>query len=132
MLYGIGRLPGEAGLVLILLVIMYRTYRSPWDFIAAALLALLVFSVLLGNSALTRLLDNPLSGFLGKISYGIYLNQCFFLHLYGPVLRVRGYWRTAALFLLLNILLSILTCRLSQSIAVRTGRLFRSLGQEQR
>lgn len=123
---------GEAGLVLILLAIMYRTYRSPWDFIAAALLALLVFSVLLGNSALTRLLDNPLSGFLGKISYGIYLNQCFFLHLYGPVLQVRGYWRTAALFLLLNILLSILTCRLSQAIAAQTGRLFRSLGQEQR
>lgn len=118
----------ETGLLLVLLALMYRTYRSPWDFLAVALLALLVLSVLLGNSLLTRLLDNPLSDFLGKISYGVYLNQCFFLHLYGPVFPVRSYWRSAAVFLLLNVLMSILTLPLSQALAGLVRRLLRPRG----
>ena len=117
----------EAGLLAALLLLMYRTYRSLWDFTVTALLALLVLSVQLGNSLLTRLLDNPVSGFLGKISYGIYLNQCFFLHLYGPVFPVRNYWRSAAVFLVLNLLLSIPTYFLSQFLAALAGRLFRRL-----
>lgn len=122
----------EAGLLLVLLLLMYRTYRSPWDFIATALLALLALSVLLGNSLLTRLLDNPVSGFLGKISYGVYLNQCFFLHLYGPVIPVRSYWRSAAAFLLLNILLSVFTLWLSQCLAALMARFLRFLSQSPR
>ena len=96
------------------------------------LLALLALSVLLGNSLLTRLLDNPVSGFLGKISYGVYLNQCFFLHLYGPVIPVRSYWRSAAAFLLLNILLSVFTLWLSQCLAALMARFLRFLSQSPR
>lgn len=112
----------EAGLLLALLLIMDRTYHSLWDFTAIALLVLLVRSVLLGDSALSRLLDNDLSAFLGRISYGSYLNQCFFLHLFGPVIPVRSYRSAAALFLGLNFLLSILTDRLARALA--------SLGQK--
>lgn len=119
----------ELGLLAALLLLMERTYHSTWDFIVIALLALLIGSVLLGNSLLTRLLDNPASAFLGKISYGIYLNQCFFLHLFGPVFPVQGYWRTAAVFLALNILLSTLTCYLSQALAGLAGRLLRRLSE---
>lgn len=114
----------EAGLLLVLLALMYRTYRSPWDFIAVALLALLVLSVRLELSPLTRLLDNPVSGFLGSISYGFYLNQCFFLHLYGPVIPVHNYWRSALVFLLMNFLLSVCTLYLSRAANVFARRLF--------
>ena len=114
----------EVGLLLALALIINRTYHSPWDFISILPLTLLVSSVFRGNSPLSRLLDNPLSALLGKISYGFYLNQCFFLHLFGPVIPVRSYWPTAVLYLLLNLLLSALTTALCQWLTVRIPPLF--------
>ena len=122
-----GRLPllstlFELTLLAAILLLCWCCSRDERDFLALALLILLLFSVLLGHSGLSRLLDNPLSAFLGQISYGFYLNQCFFLHIFGPVIPVRPYWRTAALFLACNFVLSILTYYLSQGVAALLRR----------
>jgi len=107
----------ELALLAAVLVLCWQGTRDSRDFIALGLLGLLVLSVFLGNSRLSRLLDNPLSDFLGKISYGFYLNQAFFIHLYGDLLPVNGYWRTAAVFLSCNLVLSVASYFLSQKLS---------------
>lgn len=117
-----------AELAILALVVRFtwQVNRDQRDFIVLALLFVLLLSVAMGQSFLTRLLDNPVSGFLGKISYGYYLNQCFFLHLYGSVLRVHeDYWPTACFVLVCNLVLSTVTFYLSQGLTSLLKRLFR-------
>lgn len=116
----------ELAILALVVRFTWQVNRDQRDFIVLALLFVLLLSIAAGQSFLTRLLDNPVSGFLGRISYGYYLNQCFFLHLYGSVLPVHeDYWPTAFFVLVCNLVLSTVTYCLSQGLVSLPGRLTR-------
>lgn len=55
--------------------IVFFVGPSTLDFISVFLMACLIVSLFIGNSYLSRLLDNRVSGYLGKISIAIFLNH---------------------------------------------------------
>ncbi|MCR5138446.1 MAG: acyltransferase family protein [Oscillospiraceae bacterium] len=89
-----------------ILLIMYRTRRSAWDYAAIALLTGFTLLVFLRWGVMSEALDNRLSGFLGSLSYAMYLNQFAVTELTESLLPGLGYWSSAAWRLALLALVS--------------------------
>lgn len=99
----------ESGLLALILYTMFRSRRNVKDFAMVALIALFILCVSLNRSYLDRLFDSRFFGFLGKISYGMYLNQLIFIVLISTYIPGKSFWAAALLLLIANTLFFILT-----------------------
>ncbi len=69
--------------VLLPLLCGYIVWRGHWnflDFIAAFAICALILVTALGQGVVSKLLNNKFSGFLGSITYAVYLNQAVFIY----------------------------------------------------
>ena len=73
------------------------------------LIAAFVLCVSLGKSYVDSFLNTRVSGFLGKISYGMYLNQLIFIVLISTYIPEKPFWPMVLVFLLANTLFSAVT-----------------------
>lgn len=82
------------GVILFIVVAMICFYkcRTVYDFTAVILIAILVMNIMLGSSFVDLALDNRLSDYLGKISYGVYVNQMLFLRIFLLNFSSRSFW----------------------------------------
>lgn len=97
----------EMGLLSIIITVMYRTRRDYKDFVITLLIGVFVLVSLLMRGALSQLLDNRMSLFLGKISLGIYVNQNTFQQFAKVYFPGRPFWIMAAVTLMATIACSI-------------------------
>lgn len=89
----------ESGILIIFFKIVWRGGYTYSDFLIPPLLAVLVISVFCGNSYLSKLLDNGISGLFGRLSYAVYLNQSLLIVLFINYLPGHPYWLAAAAYL---------------------------------
>lgn len=108
-----------------IVAIMWRTRRDAKDFIMIAMIAAFIILIMQNNSYLSKFLNNKISFFLGVISYGLYLNQRFFIVLISTCWPGREYWPMALMFLLANIVFSIFTFNLCSFIIKRIKQMKR-------
>ena len=104
-----------------IMVIIYATRRSAWDYLGILLLCLFTLLVFLKRGKLTKTLDNRFSGFLGSISYAIYLNQFALTELVEPLLPGLGYWTSAVWRFVLLVAVSWLEIRVLEWIKRKTA-----------
>lgn len=99
----------ELGIFALFLRIIYHGGYTHWDFLVLPLMAVFVTSIFLGNSILSRLLNNRLSAYLGKLSYAVYLNQGIFTVI--AIMRFSGYdyWQAAGAYLAAVVVFSVLS-----------------------
>lgn len=109
----------------LIVAIMWRTRRDTKDFIMIVMMAAFIILIMQNNSYLSKLLNNKISVFLGSISYGLYLNQRFFIVLISTLWPARTYWLMASIFLLVNIVFSIFTFNLCSFIIKRINQMKR-------
>lgn len=65
----------EISSIIFLLCIIYRDNMAGYDFICVFFMVIVIGSFLVGNSILSKILNNKFSVYLGKISIAIYLNH---------------------------------------------------------
>ena len=109
----------EVLLLCLTVFIMWRTRRDAKDFIMLAVMAVFIILVMQNDSYLSKLLNNKLSLLLGSISYGMFLNQRFFILLISTYWPDREYWPMALTFLIADILFSILALNFCSFIMKR-------------
>ncbi len=69
--------------ILLPLLCGYIAWRGHWnylDFIGTVAICALVFVTALGKGVVSKMLNNKFSGFLGSITYSMYLNQRVFIY----------------------------------------------------
>lgn len=92
-------------------VICFYKCRTVYDFSAVILIAILVTNIMLGNSFTDSLLNNCLSDYLGKISYGVYVNQMLFLRIFLLTFSSQSFWPVTIAYIVSLTLFSVFsTC----------------------
>ena len=94
------------------------------DFIIPIFFALLLISMCVCDSYLTRLMDNRISAFLGRISYPMFLNQFIVIRPVSALFPGRPFWRVTFLSLLFLMIFSIVTERVVDKLAKGIFNLF--------
>jgi len=97
----------ELGIFALFIRIIYHGGYNSWDFLVPPVMAVFVISIFLGNSFLSRILNNRFSGYLGNLSYAVYLNQGIFTAVF--IMRFSGYdyWGAALAYLAAVVLFSV-------------------------
>lgn len=112
----------EIGLLNVILIIMYRTRRDYKDFVMIFLIGALVLTTLFRCGGLSRLLDNRVSCYLGKISLGVYVNQSVFQQIIKTQFKGYPFWLMTALGLGATVLWSMLITYLWECFSKRYAR----------
>ena len=89
------------------------------DFIVLFLIGLLLVSVFTRSSYLTQMLDHKLFGYLGKISFAIYLNQFIIIHLFEKKFQGYPFWPAAIVMLILVVVFSMFSTWLVDKIVIK-------------
>ena len=95
------------------------------DFIVPFLSAFLLISMYSFRSYPVRILDNRISGLLGRYSYAVYLNQFIFI---GPAIKVvtkQNFWQVSCIMLAGLIIFSVITTELIHAFIVRISQHYR-------
>ena len=105
-------------------LIFYHMFKQQdkRDFIVPALAAVLLVSVFSCRSYLSRLLDNPVSAFLGRISFPMFLNQFIFIRPICKYLKGYPFWRMAALMLIAVFLFSLFSDWLVRTVTEKVRK----------
>ncbi len=116
----------EPVLLAVLTVILYSPPALYRDCAAVVLFALFIVLVMSGTSCFASLLDNPVSGYLGKISYAMYFNEIIFylaIFKYYPAGSGVSFAGMTAIYLVLVILASMLTTLLTEPLSKGLSKL---------
>ena len=95
----------EMLLLFVIILIMYRTRRDYKDYIMIFLLAVFVFFLFAKQGILSKALDNRASGFLGSISYLMYLNQALVINLVPRYLKF-SFWNESLICLVVLLIIA--------------------------
>jgi len=105
----------EMAIVSFIFFIMWRTRRDMKDFVMIVVIAAFVISLVVQKSYLSKALDKPLFGYLGRISYAIYVNQLFIMFVTHKYFSEIPYWPQTMIFLCILILFSAVTNKICDS-----------------
>lgn len=89
----------EVILFILVAIICFYMCRTVYDFTAVILIAVLVLNIMLKGSFIDLALDNPLSDYLGKISYGVYVNQMLFLRIFLLKFSSQPFWPVTVVYI---------------------------------
>lgn len=112
-----------AGWFAVLHHMMFSADRA--DFIVPLLSAFLLISMYSFRSYPVRILDNKISGLLGRYSYAVYLNQFIFL---GQAIRVvtkQNFWQVSCIMLAGLFIFSIISTELISALTERIRHYYR-------
>ena len=118
----------EIFLFIVTLAMMWRTRRDIKDFVMILVLSGLFLCIVSEKSRFSKMLNRPISGYLGKLSYAIYVNQVPFLLLFKNYCSAMhtnelAYWKAATVFLACVVAFSIITTELLGKLQPRVLRL---------
>lgn len=118
----------EIFLFVTVITVMWGTRRDIKDFIMIFILSILVLFAVSEKSGFSNILNNNISSYLGKMSYGIYVNQVPFLFLfkrYFPAMHSSetDYWFFSLLFLVCVFVSSVITTKLNEKLLQRFFKL---------
>ena len=106
--------------------------KNSEDFFTLFLFAVLMISIFNFDSYLTRAFNMPLSGFLGKISFPMYLNQKIFIILAQKYLPGVSFWPVVLCIILVDFILSLCTERLTAFAVPKVAAGCRKLMKEEK
>lgn len=120
----------ELVLLCVLICLFFQPQFSDKGILVLLLSMVFIILVFSQESLLSKMLNTKVSGFLGKISYAVYLNQAFLLTImveYFPFLEGSPFWLMAGGFMLANTLFSCATTVVAEKVGAWMQKMFARL-----
>ena len=113
-------------------LIMRQMYsgENKLDFLAISVFPIMMISIFSCNSYLTKALNTPFSGFLGKMSFPMYLNQRLLITPLKNFCPGKPFWLLIAIIVIGDFLLSLCTERLTAFAVPKVAGLWKRLLKE--